>query len=203
MEKTIFLFKRHANRSREDFAQYYIHNHAPLGAKLTRSLLGYTVNIVENEEGPDAITEHWLGAAMDLLTPDIAYATREDFDAIVADDRTLFSHSLLHVVVEENSPTAELREAPLGTQTPEIKFIWLYADARSAPPPPQGARRVVDNRVGYKLVFEDGERKQVAPDFELIRMAWAASADALGQDVADAIIAKEYRFIPAPRWPVA
>jgi hypothetical protein len=202
MEKTIFLFQRHRDRTREDFARHYINAHAPLGARLTRSLLGYTVNLVENEPGPDAITEHWLAKATDLLTPDIAYATREDFDAVVADDRTLFSDSVLHVVVAETYPiTAELKAAPLGTQTPEIKAIWLYADASKAPPPPTGARRVVDNRVGYKLVFENGKRNQVAPDYELIRMAWADNKTAFG-DTANAIIVKEYRFITAPHWQV-
>ncbi len=204
MEKTIFLFKRHANRSREDFARHYINNHAPLGARLTRTLLGYTVNLVQNETGPDAITEHWLGAAMDLLTPDKAYATRQDFDAVVTDDRTLFSGSVLHVVVEETCPApGEPRPMPPGEESPETKFVCLYAKAESAPPPPNGARRVVDNRVGYKLVFEDGKRKQVAADFELIRMAWAATPDALGQDAANAIIVKEHQFIPAPRWQAA
>jgi hypothetical protein len=201
MEKTVFLFQRHRNRSREDFAHHYINAHAPLGAKLTRSLLGYTVNLVQSDNGPDAITEHWLPKAMDLLTPDVAYATRQDFEAVVADDRTLFSDFVLHVVVEETYPiSAEPSAAPLGTQTPETKAIWLYANAKSAPPPPQAARRVVDNRVGYKLVFEDGKRKQVAPDFELIRMAWAAGEAAYGAEAADAIIVKEYRFITPPRW---
>ena len=203
MEKTIFLFQRHRDRTRDNFARHYINAHAPLGAKLTRSLLGYTVNLVENSRGPDAITEHWLSQAMDLLTPDIAYATRQDFDAVVADDRTLFSDSVLYVVIAETYPIpAEPKAAPLGTQTPEIKAIWLYADASKAPSPPIAARRVVDNRVGYKLVFSDGKRKQVAPEFELIRMAWADSKEAFGDAVADAIVVKEYRFITAPQWPV-
>ena len=201
MEKTIFLFKRHKDRSREDFAHHYINNHAPLGARLTRCLLGYTVNIVDNNNGPDAITEHWLGAAMDLLTPDIAYATREDFNAVVADDRTLFDGFSLYVVVEETYPiSAEPRHAALGSKTPESKLVWLYPNAKVAPPPPTGARRVVDNRVGYKLAYVNGIRTQVAPDVELIRMAWFSSADALGQQAADAVKVSEYCFIRAPVW---
>ena len=55
MEKTIFLFQRHRDRTRDNFARHYINAHAPLGAKLTRSLLGYTVNLVENSRAPDAL----------------------------------------------------------------------------------------------------------------------------------------------------
>jgi len=53
MEKTIFLFRKHRDRSAADFARHYIHNHAPLGGRLTRCLLGYTVNIVDRTGGAD------------------------------------------------------------------------------------------------------------------------------------------------------
>lgn len=202
MEKTIFLFKRHKDRSRENFASHYIGNHAPLGARLTRCLLGYTVNLVEGEGKPDAITEHWLRKAQDLLTPDVAYATKEDFDAVVADDRSLFDgFADLYVAVEETYPIeGEPLEAPLAQQTPETKLIWFYKDPAAAPPPPQAARRVVDNRIGYKLVFTERGREKIAPDIGLIRMAWGPSVAAFGEDGADAIAVKEYRFVKAPAW---
>jgi hypothetical protein len=200
MEKTIFLFQRKRQRSPADFARHYIEQHAPLGARLTQCLLGYTVNIVSTEGGPDAITEHWLPAAMDLLTPDKAYATREHFEAVVADDRSLFDSFQLYVIVEETYPIpGEPLDTPLGQVTPETKLVWMYQYAE-APPPPAGARRVVDNHVGYKLVYEGKERKRVAPDFQLIRMAWAPSLDSIGSAASEAILVKEHRFIPAPRW---
>ncbi len=200
MEKTIFLFWRHQNRSKADFARHYIERHAPLGARLTRTLLGYTVNIVEGDGGPDAITEHWLADAMDLLTPDRAYATREDFDAVVADDRTLFREMVLHVAVRETQPVpGEASGAAPGQPTPGAKIIWLYPDASKVPPPPQ-ARRVVDSHIGYKLVFEDGVRKQVKPDFELIRMAWIGDRIGSGSSPTGAIVTREYPFIREPRW---
>ena len=201
MEKTIFLFHRKKERSPEDFARHYIEQHAPLGARLTRCLLGYTVNIVQTEAGPDAITEHWLPAAQDLLTPGKAYATRQDFEAVVADDRSLFDGFELYVVVKETYPVpAQPLDAPLAQMTPETKLVWMYSDAKAAPSPPAGARRVVDNHLGYKLVYEGTARKKVAPEFQLIRMAWASSLDRIGSAASNAIIVKEYRFIPAPIW---
>jgi hypothetical protein len=201
MEKTVFLFNRHPDRSRENFAHHYIHNHAPLGARLTRSLRGYTVNIVETPGGPDAVTEHWLSSASDLLTPSIAYATQADFDAVVADDRTLFSDSILHVVVEETFPVGSKDPgvAP-GTATPGFKLIWLYRSPDDAPPPPAGARRVVDNRVGYRLVFENGERRRIEPEYALIRMAWVDRPEDVGEIAKSALVTREYPFIDAPVW---
>jgi hypothetical protein len=201
MEKTVFLFNRHPDRSRENFAHHYIHNHAPLGARLTRSLRGYTVNIVETPGAPDAVTEHWLSAASDLLTPSIAYATQGDFDAVVADDRTLFSDSILYVVVEETCRVGRKDpDVPPGMATPGAKLIWLWRSADEAPPPPVGARRVVDNRVGYRLVFEDGERKRVEPEHTFIRMAWFDRPVVDGEVANGALVTKEYPFIEAPAW---
>jgi hypothetical protein len=202
MEKTIFLFKRHKNRDREDFAHHYVTNHAPLGTRLTRCLLGYSVNIVERDCEYDAITEHWVSLASDLLTPEIAYATPEDFEAVVRDDRTLFDGSDLYVATKETYPVpGEPLASPLGAQTPEAKLIWFYGDAAAAPPPPPAARRVVDNHIGYKLVWKPEGRLSIAPDIRLIRMAWGASVEAFGADTTAAIVVREHCFIAPPRWP--
>lgn len=202
MEKTIFLFRRKASRSPADFKQHYVRAHAPLGARLTRCLLGYTVNIAQTEGGPDAVTEHWLPRAMDLLTPDVAYATREDFQQVVDDDRTLFDGFELYVVDRETCVVpGDPPAAPLGEASPGVKAVWLLADAGQAPPPPAGARRVVDNRVRCKLVFAaDGARIEAPAEFALIRMAWAADLASLGAAAADALVVEEYRFLPAPAW---
>ena len=200
MEKTIFLFRRKASRTRDDFKQHYIHAHAPLGARLTRCLLGYTVNIIRTEGAHDAVTEHWLPRAMDLLTPQVAYANPEDFQQVVADDSTLFDGFDLYIVDQETHIVpAEPLDAPLGQETPEAKVVWLYAG--EAPAPPAGARRVVDNRVRGKLVFTtDGARAEVAPEFALIRMAWAPDLGQLGAAANDALVVEEYRMLPAPVW---
>jgi hypothetical protein len=201
MEKTIFVFQRHKDRSKADFAQHYIECHAPLGARLTRVLLGYTVNIVNESTGPDAITEHWMPKAEELLTPDRAYATREDFEAVVKDDRTLFSSNALYVAVRETQPIPG--DAPLvepGQPTPQTKLIWLYADAATAPPPPAWALRVLDNHIGYQLVSTDTGRKQVESPYQLIRMAWAPLGAVLDSVPSGAICVTEYTFIRAPEW---
>lgn len=203
MEKTIFLFERHPDRSKPDFDRHYIENHAPLGTRLTRCLRGYSVNLVDGEGGPDAVTEHWLDNATDLLTPEIAYATREDFEAVVADDRSLFSGSTLYVVDAETYPVDNgALVSPLGQQSPGVKLFWFYRDAASAPPPPSGACRVVDNKVAYRLVFEDGTRKRVPAEFGLIRMAWALEAQNV-EGAESALKTREFRFVPAPHWPGA
>jgi hypothetical protein len=201
MEKTIFLFRRKESRTPADFARHYIGNHAPLGARLTRCLLGYTVNIVESPRGVDALTEHWVPSAMDLLTLEKAYATPEDAEAVWADDGTLFSSFDLYVVVEEADVVpAEPLDSPMGQASPETKLVWFYPDAKAAPSPPTAARRVVDNRVGFRLVRTEQEWTAVKPDIELIRMAWSEDFEGLRSDAARAFVVKEYRFIPAPTW---
>ena len=198
MEKTIFLFQRNPNRDREDFAEHYINVHAMLGRTLTRSLRGYTVNIVKAEGGPDAVTEHWVTKASDLYTPDIAYASKEDFEKVLVDDRTMFSGYELYVVNEEVEVVGgEPLDSPLYEATPEVKAVWLYRDAADVPPPPPGARRVVDNRVMDQRTTTDGKGWTIsAPDYQVIRMAWASDLDKLGPTVSDALVVEEYRQIP-------
>ena len=199
MEKTIFLFRRKQGRSRADFGAYYVGHHAPLGRRLTRCLLGYTVNITESDGGPDAVTEHWLERAIDLLTPDIAYASREDFDAVVADDATLFDGFELYVATGE---TVLVLGDPgafhAGERTPGKKAIWCFRDVADLPPPPPGARRVVDTPIDHRLVFSERGPAPAPSDIAVIRMAWADDVAAFGADAADAWIVAEYRQIEAP-----
>lgn len=198
MEKTIFLFTRTASRSRENFGQHYVNNHAPLGRRLTRVLRGYTLNLVQNRNWPDAVTEHWVGAAMDLLTPSIAYARRQDFEEVLADDRTLFDAFRLYVVTGEKEVIhGQPLASPVGEVTPEFKVVWAFPDAGAAPAPPPGARRVVDNVVGHELVhMEDGRWERVAADVAVFRMAWAPDLKRIASG--DCLIVSEYRQIPSP-----
>lgn len=195
MEKTIFLFRRKDGLSRSEFGKHYIEVHAPLGARLTRCLLGYSVNLVESDGGPDAVTEHWVASAMDLVTPSRAYATTEDFQRVFTDDRSFIGEFELYVVVEE---THVVPAAPLGRVTPEAKAVWMYGDANLVPSPPDSARRVVDNRVSHKLVYNNESWETVATDIAVVRMAWAADLDKFGAGPSDALIVSEYRYIAAP-----
>ncbi|HKT72297.1 MAG TPA: hypothetical protein VJQ47_05360 [Steroidobacteraceae bacterium] len=199
MEKTIFLFRRKEGVRRSEFAKHYIERHAPLGARLTRCLMGYTVNLVESEGGPDAVTEHWVPSAMDLLTPSRAYATAEEFQRVLTDDRSFIGDFELYVVTEEELViAAEPLATPLGRETPEAKAVWMYGDAGALPPPPR-ARRVIDNRVSRKLVYRGHEGwEAAASDIAIIRMAWAAGFDQFGASLSEALRLREYRFIAAP-----
>ena len=202
MEKTIFLFRRKEGTSRAEFGEHYIQVHAPLGAHLTRCLLGYTVNLVEGEDGPDAITEHWVPAAMDLLTPSIAYASMEDFEKVFTDDRSFIGDFELYVVTDETDVVAaDPLDSPLRQETGEAKAVWFYRHADDVPPPPPGARRVIDNHVGRKLAYRDDEGWEVlAPDCAVIRFAWGPDLDKSEASLSGATMVTEFRFIAAPEW---
>lgn len=209
MEKTIFLMRRNDARTNADFAEHYLHHHAILGKTLTSPsvLLGYTVNIVlrGSAGAPDALTEHWLPRAIDLLTPSIAYASKEDFRRLLADDQSLFSGFDLYVISNEKVvvPGKPL-DSPLGEKTPEAKTVLMYSDASHLPPPPPGARRVIDNIVSHKLVYANVNYGQmnipfweVAPsDIAVFRMVWAK--DHSVSDGMRGLALDEYREIPAP-----
>ena len=204
MEKSIFFFRRKPDRTPANFAHHYITNHAPLGKRLTRCLRGYTVNIVDTDGFPAAVTEHWVPAVMDILTPSIAYASDEDFMTVVEDDQTLFSGFDLYVVTQERVVLPGDIDAPLEQRTPGVKLISTHADADNPPPPPAGAWRVVDNLVSHKLVMTDSHAWEVADaGFQILRMAWYATAQDVGADAAGALKTAEYRFIAAPSWDAA
>ena len=203
MEKTVFLFQRNLNRDPDDFARHYIGNHAPLGKKLTRTLLGYAVNIIKSDAPIDSVTEHYVDQALDLVTPEISYATPEDFQQVLEDDRSfLHDDKPLYVVVSETERVAgEPLDSPLGEKTPEAKAIWFFANADDVPAPPAGARRVVDSTVGYRLQHTGGGWERLPPDIAVIRSAWASDVSRLG-DTSNALVVDEYRMIPVPQWPV-
>src|SRR5882757_5465585 len=53
MDKVVFFFRRKDELSREEFQDHYLHHHAPLGLRVTRTMDGYTVNLVDNESDVD------------------------------------------------------------------------------------------------------------------------------------------------------
>ena len=202
MEKTIFLFTRHPGRTRADFAEHYVTHHAVLGRTLVRCAVGYSVSLNEREGWPDAVTEHWCTCAMDLLTPLKAYASQEDFETVLADDRTMFAGFELHVA---NREVEVVPAAPLpfiaGEPTGEFKTVTMLASADDLPPPPPGARRVVDSHVSHKLVHAgEGRFEAVPSDIAVFRMAWGPDAASLGTP--GSLLVREYCQIaaPAPGW---
>ncbi len=201
MEKTIFLFRRKEGSSRADFQVHYITSHAPLGKRLTRCLLGYQVNLTEDVESPDSVTEHWVPSAMCLLTPSIAYDNMEDFEEVWADDQSFIGGFDLYVVDRE-IPIAEGEplDTPLEQETPEPKVVW-FLPADHAQLPPEGARRVIDNRVAKKIVYsQEGKPQELPSDVAVIRMAWGKDIDITAAQASGGIRVREYRFISAPAW---
>jgi hypothetical protein len=185
MDKVIFLFWRKDGVHRQDFFSHYIEVHSPLGLRLTLNLNGYTVNLVETEGGPDAITEIWTTSAADFRDPSKSYASQADADQVLNDHKSFIGRTDIYVV-EERVLWGEPLDTPLREATPEAKLGWLFRHGDSQPQPPPGARRVVDNRVRQQLV-------PASPDLAMIRMAWAADVGQIGDTASDALQVREYR----------
>lgn len=202
MEKSIFFFRRKPDRSPAEFDHHYINNHAPLGKRLTRCLLGYTVNLLGTDGYPGAVTEHWVPAVMDILTPAIAYESMDDFNAVFVDDQSLFSGFELFVVTSENIVTdGPIPSAPLDQRTPGIKLIERFADAASLPPPHAGAARVVDNIVSHELKMTDDYSWNTSKaEMDVIRMSWFEDQADIGKIDGIGWLTQEYRFIAPPTW---
>lgn len=201
VEKTVWLFHRVEQRSPADFARHYVENHAVLGRNLCRMVRGYTVNIVQQQDGPNAVTEHWVDDVVDFLNPEKNYDSPEDRKQVFDDDRSLIDHSKtsLYLVEQEieTVPGTQLA-TEIGEETPEAKVIVFYRDAEDVPRPPSNARRVVDNLVSSALVMEERGRVRIPSDIAVIRMLWGVDAKEIsGTRVVEV---KEYRQIAAPNW---
>lgn len=197
-EKIVFLYHHREDWSREHFQLHYVETHAPLGLKYTRNLLGYTVNVVRTQGGPDTITEQWVPTVNDLFDPKNSYASPEDFAKVTAD--RISDGKGKYYVVEEKVLRGAPLSAPLFKPTPGVKVVWRYRDASQIPPPPPGATRVVDNRVVRMFVTGDkpGAEKNLPSDVAVFRMAWANSLADLGGSAADALVVTEHRFRASP-----
>ncbi len=89
MDKLIFLFPRKDGLTREEFFAHYLDVHAPLGLELTRTMVHYTVNLCDRDDGTDdgvdAITETWTDSVADFMNPDKSFATPEDAQRLFTD----------------------------------------------------------------------------------------------------------------------
>jgi len=205
VEKSIFFFNRHPDRSPDNFEHHYINNHAVLGKRLTRCLLGYTVNLRAAAGWPAAVTEHWVSSVMDLLTPAIAYENMDDFNAVFVDDQSMFQSFDLYVITDETLfVNGAIPPAPLEKMTPGVKMIERFDDCCSLPPPHPKAVRVVDNTVSHKLALaDDFSWNKVDPGMRVIRMSWFKDVADVGEIEEAAWLAQEYRFIAPRSWPEA
>lgn len=197
MEKTIFLFTRKATRSRKDFGKHYIGNHAPLGRRLTRGLLGYTV-----KSGPEQRLAGRIDGALGPRRdgPSDAFECLRSTTGFRGGSRrrhlTLRWISLYVVTAEKEIVSGELLDSPLGELTPECKAVWTFHDASALPQAPRKARRVVDNFVSYELVHTgNGKWEKRAADVAVFRMAWTSGPNGPNDEC---MIVDEYRQIPCP-----
>ena len=71
MDKLIFFFHRKDGLTREEFAEHYLDVHAPLGLRLTVTMDGYTVNLVDSDDdgATTRITEVWTASSADFFDP--------------------------------------------------------------------------------------------------------------------------------------
>ena len=187
MDKVLFLFQRKNGLTHEEFAEHYLEVHAPLGQRVTVTMVGYTVNIVESDDddAPDAITEIWTASMADFFDPAKSFATPEDAAELMADHDSFIGPYDAYAV-EERVIVGGAPEGPLGTRAAGVKVVSLYRDEAEVPPPSMGATRVVDQRVLQGITPD-------APPLALIRSTWATDAAALGVLTPDDHLVGEYR----------
>ena len=102
MDKLIFFFHRKDGLTRQEFAEHYLDVHAPLGMRVTVTMDGYTVNLVDGDDDSvhDAITEVWTASSADFLDPAKSFATPEDAQELMADHDSFIGPFDTYVVEE-------------------------------------------------------------------------------------------------------
>src|SRR6476620_1763730 len=146
MDKVIFFFSRKDGLTRDEFHDHYLHHHAPLGLRVTVTMDGYTVNLVDSESDVDAVTEIWTASIADFFDPSKSFATEDDAKTLMADHDSFIGPYDAYAVEEEVVHGA-LPDAPLGQVAPGAKVFVRYADVADVPAPPADATFVVDQRV--------------------------------------------------------
>ena len=138
MDKVVFFFRRKDGLSREEFHDHYLHDHAPLGLRVTATMDGYTVNLVDSDSGAvDAVTEVWTAALADFFDPSKSFATEDDAKTLMADHDSFIGPYDAYAV-EEQVVHGALPDAPLGEVAPGAKVFVRYASADGRP---RAARR--------------------------------------------------------------
>ena len=146
LDKLVFFFRHKDGLTREEFHRHYVEQHAPLGLRVTVTMAGYTVNLVDSESDVDAVTEIWTASMADFFDPSKSFATEADAKTLMADHNSFIGPYDAYAV-EEEIVSGGLPDAPLGAVAPGAKVFVRYADAAAVPPPPGDALHVVDQRV--------------------------------------------------------
>jgi hypothetical protein len=185
MDKLIFFFQRKDGLSRQEFRDHYLEEHAPRGMRLTVTMEGYTVNLVDSESPIDAVTEIWTASMGDFFDPAKSFATEEDAKEMMADHDSFIgpydAYAVEETVVQGSPP-----DAPLGKPAAGAKVIVRYADAADVPPAPADAVCVIDQQVVQS--FMPG-----SPPLALVRSIWGAEIADLAGLGGDALAVSEVR----------
>lgn len=200
-DKMIYLYTRRAGMDRAEYQRVYRELHSPLGMQYFTNIIGYTVDFVNSEGGPDAFAEVWVPSAAEQMNPANALKPYEpeDMPRVEADRRARAGNREEGFIVDEQVVRGGPIKAELG-RTPGVKVIWIYHRGDKVPAPPAGAWRVVDNRVKNNPVGAavNGVWKEGTSDIVLIRMAWADDLGLLGTLAPGALVTTEWRFRPSP-----
>ena len=200
-DKMIYLFTRRPGIDREEYQRVYRELHSPLGMQYFTNIIGYTVDFVTSQGGPDALAEVWVPSAADQMNPAKALKPYlpEDMPRVRADEKARAGNRMEGFIVDEQVVRGKPVDAELG-RTPGVKIIWLYRRGDKVPAPPAAAWRVVDNRVKNNPVGAavNGVWKEGSSDIVLIRMAWANDLAGLGTLAPGALVTTEWRFRPSP-----
>jgi hypothetical protein len=189
MEKVLFFFQRKDGLTRQEFRDHYLEEHAPRGMRLTVTMDGYTVNLVDSESPVDAVTEIWTASMADFFDPAKSFATEADAKEMMADHDSFIGPYDAYAV-EEDLVHGSLPDAPLGEPFRGPKVIVRYTDADDVPPAPSDAVCVIDHKVVQNVM-------PGSPDLALVRSIWCADAVDVASYGGDALVVSEVRQMVA------
>jgi hypothetical protein len=181
MDKLLFLFHRKDGLTRQEFFEHYLDVHAPLGMRVTVTMDGYAVNLVDTEgdDAPDAITEVWTASTADFFDPAKSFATPEDAKELMTDHDSFIgpydTYLVEERVVRGSSTTGD-----------SVKRMTCYLEGETVPDPGPGVTSVLEHRV-VQVLNPD------APAYATIVSTWAPTVDALGPSTGAAYDVREYR----------
>lgn len=188
MEKLVFVFRRKAGLSRQDFHQHYVENHSPLGLRLQQGLSGYTVNHLVSEAEFDTVTEIWTPSARAFTG-----GGGEPSAEIVADHVSFMGPQDSYIVEERVVRDGPL-DPPLGRPGSRRKVVTFHAQGEALPEIADGAVRVVDNIVQEQLYAHDRRLEPgSASAAAVIRTTWFDGGD-IEDALAEGVAVREYRY---------
>ena len=188
LDKVVFFFRHKDGLTREEFHEHYLAHHAPLGLRLTQTMDGYTVNLVDSDLDVDAVTEIWTKSIADFFDPSKSFASEADAATMMTDHDSFIGPYDAYAVVEERVSGA-LPDAPLGEVAPGAKVFVLYKDVNEVPAPPADATYVVDQRVVQNVM-------PGSPDVAVVRTIWLEDPGEATDVWAEALVAREVRMKP-------